>query len=175
MTSRRAIGTIPNLLSCSRLVLAAGFVAAGATEMRVGLIGVAAATDFLDGWLARRVRATSRWGALLDPIADRVFVLTAVGTFLFTGALGTSAYFILIMRDLATAVGFVVARLIPSLRPAEFKARILGKVVTALQLLTLAAVLVVPDAVPILLGGVAVTSALSIGDYTFALWRARRR
>ncbi len=175
MTPRRALGTIPNLLSCSRLVLAAGFVAAGAPEARVGLIGAAAVTDFLDGWIARRVRATSRWGALLDPIADRVFVLTAVGTFLFTGALSTSAYFILLMRDLATAVGFVVARIIPWLRPVEFKARALGKVVTVLQLLTLAAVLVLPEAVRPLLVGVAVTSVLSIADYTLALWRARQR
>lgn len=173
MTARRALGTIPNLLSCSRLVLAAGFVAVGATEARVGLIGAAAATDFLDGWLARRVRATSRWGALLDPIADRVFVLTAVGTFLLTGAMSTSAYFILIMRDLATAVGFLVARIVPRLRPVQFKARILGKVVTVLQLLTLAAVLVLPGAVPILLAGVALTSLLAIADYTLALWRAR--
>ncbi len=175
MTPRRALGTIPNLLSASRLVLAAGFVAAGATEARIGLIGAAAATDFLDGWLARRVRATSRWGALLDPIADRVFVLTVVATFLFTGKLSTSAYFILLMRDLATAVGFLVARVIPWLRPVQFKARILGKVVTVLQLFTLAAVLVWPRAVPVLLGGVALTSGMSIADYTLALWRARRR
>jgi cardiolipin synthase (CMP-forming) len=170
---RRTLDSLPNLLSWSRLVLAAGFVASGATEARVGLIGAAAVTDFLDGWLARRVHATSRWGALLDPIADRVFVLTVVGTFLFTGALSTSAYFILIMRDLATAVGFLVARIIPWLRPVEFKARILGKVVTVLQLLTLAAVLVAPSAVPPLLGGVAMASLLSIADYTLALWRAR--
>jgi cardiolipin synthase len=175
MTSRRALGTLPNLLSCSRLVLAAGFVAAGATEARIGLIGAAAATDFLDGWLARRVRATSRWGALLDPVADRVFVLTVVATFLFTGKLGTGAYFVLLIRDLATAVGFLVARAIPWLRAVPFQARVLGKVVTVLQLLTLAAVLVVPDTVPLLLGGVAVVSVLSIADYTLALWRARPR
>lgn len=173
MTPRRALGTLPNLLSCSRLVLAAGFVAAGATEVRVGLIGAAAATDFLDGWLARRVRATSRWGALLDPVADRVFVLAAVATFLFTGKLGTGAYFILLMRDLATAVGFLVARIIPWLRRVPFQARVLGKVVTVLQLLTLAAVLVLGEAVPLLLAGVAVASVLSIADYTLALWRAR--
>lgn len=175
MTPRRALGTLPNLLSCSRLVLAAGFVAAGATEARVGLIGAAAATDFLDGWLARRVRATSRWGALLDPVADRVFVLTVVATFLFTGKLGTGAYFILLMRDLATAVGFLVARVIPWLRAVPFEARLLGKAVTVLQLLTLAAVLTVPDAVPLLLGGVAAASVSSIADYTLALWRARPR
>jgi len=170
---RRTLDRLPNLLSWSRLVLAAGFVASGATEARVGLIGAAAVTDFLDGWLARRVHATSRWGALLDPIADRIFVLTVVGTFLFTGALSTSAYFILITRDLATAVGFLVARIIPWLRPVQFKARILGKVVTVLQLLTLSAVLVAPSAVPLLLGGVAMASLLSIADYTLALWRAR--
>jgi CDP-diacylglycerol--glycerol-3-phosphate 3-phosphatidyltransferase len=172
-TPHRTLGRLPNLLSFSRLVLAAGFVAVGAVEARVGLIGVAAVTDFLDGWLARRVHATSRWGALLDPIADRVFVLTGVGTFLFTGALSTSAYFILISRDLATAIGFLVARIIPWLRPVEFKARILGKVVTVLQLLTLAAVLVAPQALPLLLGAVAMSSVLSIADYTLALWRAR--
>ena len=42
----------------------------------------------------------------------------------------------------AVPVGFLVARMIPWLRPVEFKARVLGKVVTVLQLLTLAAVLV---------------------------------
>jgi cardiolipin synthase (CMP-forming) len=175
MTRRRTLDTIPNILSASRLVLAVGFVAAGATETRLGLIGAAAVTDVLDGWLARRVKATSRWGALLDPIADRVFVLTVVGTFLFTGLLSTSAYFVLIMRDLATAVGFLVARAIPWLRPVEFKARGLGKVVTMLQLFTLLAVLAWPRAVPVLLAGVALASVLAIADYTLALWRARAR
>lgn len=175
MTARRTIGTIPNLISASRLFLAAGFVAAGAAEARIGLIGAAAITDMLDGWLARRVKATSRWGALLDPIADRVFVLTVVGTFLFTGALSTTAYFILISRDLATAVGFVVARTIAWLRPVQFKARPMGKIVTVLQLLTLFCVLAWPEVVSTLLAAVAVVSVLAIVDYTLALWRARAR
>jgi CDP-diacylglycerol--glycerol-3-phosphate 3-phosphatidyltransferase len=38
----------------------------------------AAATDFFDGWLARRLDATSVWGAILDPIADKVLVCAAV-------------------------------------------------------------------------------------------------
>jgi cardiolipin synthase len=170
---RPTLGRLPNLLSCSRLVLAAGFVASNGTDARVTLIGAAALTDFLDGWLARRVHATSRWGAMLDPIADRVFVLTVVATFLVLGQLSTAAYFILIMRDLATAIGFLVARVIPWLRPVEFKARILGKAVTVLQLFTLAAVLAAPRLVSPLLGGVALASLLAIADYTLALWRAR--
>lgn len=170
---RTTLGRLPNVLSCSRIVLAGGFIAFGAPDTRVGLIGAAALTDFLDGWLARRVRATSRWGALLDPIADRVFVLTVVGTLLFGGLLSTPAYFILLMRDLATAVGFLVSRAIPWLRQVEFQARILGKVVTVLQLFALAAVLALPSALPVLLGGVVIASLLAIADYTLALWRAR--
>jgi cardiolipin synthase len=173
MALPRALGSLPNLISCSRLALAAGFVASGTVETRVGLIGAAALTDFLDGWLARRVHATSRWGALLDPIADRVFVLTVVGTFLFGGLLGTGEYFVLIMRDLATAVGFLTARVIPWLRTVQFKARISGKLVTVLQLATLAAVLIYSPAVTPLLIAVAIMSVLSIADYTLALWHAR--
>lgn len=173
MSARRTLGTLPNLLSGSRFVLAAGFAALDATPVRMTLIGVAALTDFLDGWVARRVDATSRWGALLDPLADRVFVLAAVATFVLSGRLGAGAYFVLIMRDLATAVGFLVARAVPSLRAAVFKARWSGKLVTVLQLVTLAAILVAPGVVPALLGVVGVASAVSIVDYTLALWRAR--
>jgi CDP-diacylglycerol--glycerol-3-phosphate 3-phosphatidyltransferase len=39
---------------------------------------VAAVTDFFDGWLARRWNVTSLWGAILDPIADKVLVCGAV-------------------------------------------------------------------------------------------------
>jgi CDP-diacylglycerol--glycerol-3-phosphate 3-phosphatidyltransferase len=38
----------------------------------------AALTDFLDGWIARRLNAASVWGAILDPIADKVLVCAAV-------------------------------------------------------------------------------------------------
>ena len=175
MTPRRTIGTIPNIISFSRLALAAGFVASSATETQVGIIGAAAFTDFLDGWLARRVKATSRWGAMLDPIADRFFVLTVVATMLFTGRINTGEYFVMIMRDLATAVGFLVARVVPWLRRVTFQARIAGKVVTVLQMVTLAAVLLTPALAPWLIAAVGVASVLSIADYTLALWRARAR
>lgn len=173
MSPRRTIVKLPNVLSSSRFLLAVGFVAVDSTSARLWLIGAAALSDFLDGWLARRVDATSRWGALLDPLADRVFVLAAVGSFLFTGRLSTGAYFVLIMRDFATAVGFLVARVIPWLRPAVFKARLTGKLVTVLQLVTLTAVLIAPGIVAPLLALVAAVSVISIVDYTLALWRAR--
>ncbi len=181
MTPRRTLGTIPNLISVSRVALAAGFVASSATELRVGIIGAAAITDFLDGWIARRARVTSRWGAMIDPIADRFFVLTVVATMLFTGMISTGAYFVLISRDLATAVGFLVAKIIPWLRGVTFQARMSGKVVTVLQLITLVSVLVLPVATPWLRGtGRRGVGAVDRGLHARALARpgavsARRR
>ena len=118
-----ALLTLPNVISLSRLVLAAGFVIASGPRERVVLIVVAALSDFLDGWLARRSGAATRWGALIDPVADRAFVFTAICVYLFEGLVTTGQYFAFLARDLATAIGFLVARSVSWLRPVEFKER----------------------------------------------------
>ncbi|HTX51593.1 MAG TPA: CDP-diacylglycerol--glycerol-3-phosphate 3-phosphatidyltransferase [Caulobacteraceae bacterium] len=88
---------LPNILTGLRLALALfvflalaaaaetlpGVVAApelrAALEVWTFIAFVAAAvTDFFDGWLARRLNATGIWGAILDPIADKVLVCAAV-------------------------------------------------------------------------------------------------
>lgn len=90
---------LPNILTGSRLVLTlfmfvALATAAGALPyiserltadqqfslQRWAVIAffVSAITDFFDGWLARRLHAESVWGAILDPIADKVLVCGAV-------------------------------------------------------------------------------------------------
>jgi CDP-diacylglycerol--glycerol-3-phosphate 3-phosphatidyltransferase/cardiolipin synthase len=173
--NRGTLFSLPNVVSMSRLVLAAGFVGVRGPEERLALIGVASVTDVLDGWLARRRNAATRWGALIDPIADRVFVLAAVSAFLVSGELTLVQYFVLLSRDIMTAVGFLVARIVPWLRPVEFKARHLGKLVTVLQLATFVAVLAWPRLVSPLVAAVGVASAAAIADYTLALWRARAR
>jgi CDP-diacylglycerol--glycerol-3-phosphate 3-phosphatidyltransferase/cardiolipin synthase len=167
--------SLPNSVSLSRIALAAAFVAYPGRGWRIALIAAAAVTDMLDGWLARRNESVTRWGALLDPITDRVFALAAVSSFLFGGLLTTGQYFTLISRDLATAVGFLVARTVSWLRPVAFSARVSGKIVTSAQLATLAAVLLYPPAVMPLVVLVGLASAWSIADYTLALWRARER
>jgi CDP-diacylglycerol--glycerol-3-phosphate 3-phosphatidyltransferase len=91
--------SLPNILTSMRLVLAlfmflALAAAAGAvpglsdhltqdTQFRlqrwaVYAFVVAAVTDFFDGWLARKLNAMSLWGAILDPIGDKVLVCGAV-------------------------------------------------------------------------------------------------
>jgi CDP-diacylglycerol---glycerol-3-phosphate 3-phosphatidyltransferase len=175
MAVRVTLRALPNIISSSRVLLAAGFVMAPDANARLGMVGLAALTDMLDGWIARRAKLTSRWGALIDPIADRIFALTAVLTLLVMGVLSVPAFFVMISRDIMTAIGFLVAKLVPWLRPVEFKARYSGKLVTALQFATFIALLRFPRWSTTGLWLVGIFSAVSVADYTFALWRARAR
>jgi phosphatidylglycerophosphate synthase len=117
----------------------------------------------------------TRVGALLDPFADRVFVLVGVAVFLFEGTLNTLEYFIMISRDLMTAIGFLVARAMPSLRPVAFTARFPGKLVTVLQLATFIGILIRPSAATPMILVVAIVSLWAVVDYTWMLHKARTR
>ena len=171
---RGKIFTVPNSISLSRLLLAVAFVVIDGDWQRLVLITAAGATDFLDGWAARKSNNPTITGALIDPIADRFFVLAAISSYLFEGRLTTGQYFIFLSRDIATAVGFVVARFIPGLTASAFKARVLGKTVTGLQLLLLFVVLITPRWIHPLVLVIGGLSAVSIVDYTAALERERR-
>jgi len=170
---RRALVNLPNTISLSRVVLALAFVLVSEPWDRIALIAVAGFTDVMDGWLARREKSESTTGALLDPLADRIFVLVAISTYLVEGQLTTAQYFIFLTRDLATAAGFIVAKIIPTLRPAVFRARMLGKIVTVLQLITLVVIVLMPELTDVLVVTIGAFSVASIVDYTIALWRGR--
>ena len=172
---RDALATLPNLISLSRLLLAAAFVVLTDRDQRLLLIAAAGATDFLDGYVARTRGSATRAGALIDPIADRFFVFTAVCALLFSGELRSWQYAVLISRDFMTAVGFLTARVIPWLRVVTFQARPAGKIVTVLQLATLALVFIEPAWLNAALVVVGAASLYAIVDYTLALWRARPR
>ncbi|MDP2571462.1 CDP-diacylglycerol--glycerol-3-phosphate 3-phosphatidyltransferase [Vibrio penaeicida] len=76
--------TIPNILTLLRLVLIPVFVivfyipASWAPFAAAMVFWVAGFTDWLDGMLARKLGQTSRFGAFLDPVADKVMVATAL-------------------------------------------------------------------------------------------------
>lgn len=74
---------LPNAITLSRLVLTAIFVAGTALETAAGhwiaLVSfvIAAISDFVDGWLARKLGLVTAMGKLLDPLADKVLVCSA--------------------------------------------------------------------------------------------------
>jgi cardiolipin synthase (CMP-forming) len=76
VTSR--VLTIPNVLSLARIATVPVFVwlfVNDHTNAAVTLYAIAAWTDFFDGYLARRLDSVSELGKLLDPLADRVFIV----------------------------------------------------------------------------------------------------
>lgn len=172
---RDSLATLPNLISMSRLLLAALFPVVDTASGRLWILAAAGLTDFLDGWLARRTHEFSRMGALIDPFADRIFVFVAISTLLHEGRVTTPQYFVFLLRDIATAGAFVIARSVKSLRNATFKARFSGKLATVLQLLALPAIVVTLGWSTWAVGIVGVVSLISIVDYSLALWRERER
>src|SRR6185437_9193310 len=58
--ARGSLRALPNIISLSRVILAAGFVVVHDVDGRLGIVGIAAVTDFLDGWIARRAQVVSR-------------------------------------------------------------------------------------------------------------------
>ncbi len=173
--TRSSLFTLPNLVSSSRVALAMGFVASDAVPTRLALIGIASLTDFLDGWLARRIKSTSRFGALLDPIADRFFVLGVVISYVLGGQFSLWQAVAIMFRDVMSVIGFFVARNVRWLRAIPFKARPIGKAVTVAQLITFFAVLLAPSQVNALVIIVAVLGLAATVDYTLMLWRERMR
>jgi cardiolipin synthase len=74
--------TLPNLLSAVRLASIPLFLWLVLGPEKDGwalvVLAVAGITDFLDGWLARRLNQTTLIGELLDPIADRLYIIAVV-------------------------------------------------------------------------------------------------
>lgn len=173
--ARASVFTLPNLVSTSRFALALGFVASDAPPMRIALIGIASLTDVLDGWLARRTKVVSRFGALLDPVADRFFVLGVVVSYVIGGQFTLLQAALVMFRDVMSVIGFFVARNVRWLRAIPFKARVMGKAVTVAQLVTFLLVLLAPRWVDGMVWVVAALGLAATMDYTLMLWRERLR
>lgn len=123
----------PNMLSVFRIAAAFAFPAV-AMAWRVPLILAAALSEFLDGFLARRWNAVTPIGQLLDPIADKLFILATVGVLIQEGRVTVLQFVLLAARDIVVAFGCASVVLedrkksIPHLKP-----RWSGKIATTFQ------------------------------------------
>jgi cardiolipin synthase (CMP-forming) len=107
--------TIPNILSMARIIMILPIVDQLKNKTQESyfvaciLIVVAYFTDFLDGFLARIMKSSSKLGQILDPIGDKLLAIT-VSALLYFGKQAPFYFFILIlMRDLTISMGAVYA------------------------------------------------------------------
>lgn len=101
--SQNNVWTIPNLISFSRLVgvpLIPYFAIVQGNDLAAFLVFVVASvTDWLDGWLARKLNQYSDLGAALDPIADRLYIVVALFTLVYRDLLPLWLVLVVLLRD----------------------------------------------------------------------------
>lgn len=109
-----AVLTVPNLLTVVRILLVPVFLwLLLGRRQEVGaalLLAVSAATDWLDGAWARRHDQVTRLGQRLDPVADRLFVVSTLIGLVLVGAVPWWLVVALLLRDLWGVVELVRLR-----------------------------------------------------------------
>ncbi|MGO9456688.1 MAG: CDP-alcohol phosphatidyltransferase family protein [Acidimicrobiales bacterium] len=138
-----ALATPANALTVARLVATPVFVVLivvkGASWLTVVVGAAVAFSDGIDGWVARRQGAT-RSGAFLDPLADKVVVLSAFFALAAEGHLPWLPVVLIAVRE----VGMSVYRVWAGRRGVSIPARTSAKVKTLVQDLSIATCLLPP-------------------------------
>jgi CDP-diacylglycerol--glycerol-3-phosphate 3-phosphatidyltransferase len=163
--------TIPNLLSFSRISLALVFFSADPLYRLVALI-LALMSDGLDGFLARRFHATSRLGTVLDPIADKVFVVIVFSILFQENKLELWQIAAMLSRDIALLFFGSYLMIKDQFREYRFKAFWCGKLTTALQFAFLLGI-ILNFVIPLYMYGIFVV--LGMGSFIELLYRPRAR
>src|SRR5215218_6530609 len=127
------LAVLPNALTLLRLLLIPLFVVLlvaaddGHSVAAAVVFGVAGLSDFLDGWLARRLSVQSDFGRVADPLADRLMIDAAVVLLVLVhDRLPWAALAIIVARDVLLIVGYRL--LVP--RGYELNVNFLGKAAT---------------------------------------------
>ncbi len=101
--------TIPTLLTWARIaaiplivgVFYLPITAEHRNQIATAMFVLFAATDWLDGWLARKLNQTSAFGAFLDPVADKILICASLLVLLEQGRVDSLVALIIIGREIA--------------------------------------------------------------------------
>src|SRR5215472_3526806 len=136
---------VPNLLSLARIPLAAAFpLALPSRPLALGILALAGISDVLDGWLARKLGQATPTGAVVDPITDKLFVLSVVVTLVTAGELTPTDVLLISVREigeLPLVFWFIASRRVRRARATRAAANVPGKAVTLLQFVSITAAL----------------------------------
>lgn len=109
--------TLPNQLTLLRIVLTPVFVGLMLVEgfnyrlIGIGVFTIAALTDLYDGYHARKYGEVTRWGAFMDPLADKILITSAFLVFVVYGILELWMVLVVLARDVLVTVMRLYAEL----------------------------------------------------------------
>jgi cardiolipin synthase len=158
---------IPNLISLSRLVLAVAFVRY-ATEpvVAVAILCAAGISDWLDGWAAKKLGQQTDLGVVLDPVCDRLFVVTVLITLVWVHGLPWWQLGVLVARDVANSVGAAIVWGVRADRVRAMRPRLSGKTVTSLQYWSVVHIVLGLPFFEVTFAAVALATLWALGDYS---------
>ena len=129
---------LPNLLTIFRFFLVYPVVICIFENQFIFAIGffvLAGISDFLDGYLARKLSATSEFGMIADPIADKTLIIGTLISLSIVGEIDLWLAYMILGRDMIAVVGFILASIL--LSPYKVKTHFSGKAYTTFLLIFL--------------------------------------
>lgn len=160
---------VPNLLSLSRVPLAVIFpFAVARPALALAILIVAGFTDIVDGWYARRFAEVTATGAALDPITDKLFVLTVAFTLVITRQLTVASVLLLSTREIGELPLVLWLALSPGARGAQAEApsaNVAGKAATVLQFASVSVALFHLSRLDLWVGATAIAGATAALTY----------
>jgi cardiolipin synthase (CMP-forming) len=161
---------LPNLLTALRLFaapLTAWLIVEGRDVGALGVFAFAGLSDALDGYLARLLSPDSRFGAYLDPAADKLLMLASFLTLAATHAVPLWLTALVIGRDVAIVAGLGLARVLSL--PLKVEPLYIGKVSTVVQVCFIGLVLLLlaldSDQPTLVLAGGVATAAVTVASW----------
>lgn len=144
---------LPNFLTIVRILTIPGFLmllTGGRPRAALALFVIGGITDALDGAIARLTNSKTEFGAILDPLADKLLLLSSFCVLAFMGAVPSWLTVLVIIRDVILLVGYFTLFMLTTDR-LPVRPSAVGKATTFFQLASVTVVLVGfawPAAVP---------------------------
>ena len=152
---RKEIFTISNLVSLFRLLLVIPTIyflsqIGEHEEFRIVVIilfFIAYLSDLLDGFLARKFNEITEFGKIIDPLADKIFVIGVILQLYISGEITHFYFWIVLLRDVIIIIGgLIVSKTIGKVLPSN----LLGKITVASIAVFLLAVIIGVKEIPLL-------------------------
>jgi cardiolipin synthase len=135
MAPKDRILNIPNVLTLARIILTPFIVFAILEEqpvMALLLMGIAGLTDMLDGAIARYLDQRSTVGAFMDPLADKLMLISTIVTLYIIDQIPLFLFLAVVFRDIIIMVGAIAYEMVT--HQLEMQPSMTSKVTTFLQI-----------------------------------------